>query len=266
MLKYRLCLFFAAVVLSCAASLPLCADTPQENNKLNLSSRFQKKWGSHPIKVRQQIYSPRISGSFPSNKTVKKCAERFYITMEYLPESLIRKSGVKYVTFLNNLKLNGKNAGGIASGNTIYLPVKFETGTVFHEFFHIFDPKSNNADWRKLNDKKFTYTGSKFYKINRPKKEERKIKKNNSDDDIEDSFVSSYAMSFEQEDRAETFAFMIVEGRKFLKRTKNPVIKAKMEYIMELFIQKKLLPKEFWEKHFDRKFNLKNRFYNPSAQ
>ena len=92
-------------------------------------------------------------------------------------------------------------------------------------------------------------------------KEKRQVKKNKHNHDIRNDFVSEYAMSFEHEDRAETFAYMIVEGKKFLKRTKNPVMKAKMEYIMALFIERKLLSNEFWNKHFDSKFRVKNRHY-----
>ena len=90
-------------------------------------------------------------------------------------------------------------------------------------------------------------------------KDKRQVKKNKNNNDIRDDFVSEYAMSFEHEDRAETFSYMIVEGKKFLKRTKNPIMKAKMEYIMALFVEKNLLDQEFWNKHFDSKFRIKKR-------
>ena len=230
-------------------------------NKINLSRRFQKKWGNRPIMVRQQLTKQTISGLLPSDQTVEKCAERFYRTLDYLPESLIRKTRLKYVTFLRKLKFNNEYAGGVASGDCIYLVVDFSEKTVFHEFFHIFDPQRHDAVWRNFNDKRFTYSGSKFYKVEMSKKQRRQVKKLNRKDDIADSFVSQYAMSFEHEDRAETFAYMIVEGRNFLKRTKNPVIKAKMEYIMDLFIKRNLLGRDFWDKHFDQKFKAKNRLY-----
>ena len=137
----------------------------------------------------------------------------------------------------------------------------FDTKTVFHEFFHIFDPHRKDANWTKLNGSKFIYGGSVFYKVDLNSKQRRQVKRNKRNDDVEEWFVSEYAMSFEHEDRAETFAHMIVEGKKFLKRTKNPVMKAKMEYIMTLFIERKLLSNEFWNKHFDSKFRVKNRHY-----
>ena len=240
---------------------------PAEENRVrtgkdSFSKSFQQKWGNRPIVVRQQYSNPHISGSFPSSRTVEKCAERFYTTLDYLPEQLIRKTRLKYVTFLNEVKLNGKNTGGVASGDTIFLPVKFQTKSVYHEFFHIFDPHPKDKNWTDLNDKKFIYSGSRYYKVDLNNKERRQVKNNKHRDDITKGFVSDYAMSFEHEDRAETFAHMIVEGKNFLKRTRNPVIKAKMEYIMELFIQRDLLDNAFWEKHFDSKFKVRNRLYS----
>ena len=259
MRKYFL-LWLGTIFVLAALQLP-AKENKVRIGKDNFSRRFQNKWGKRPITIRQKLANRRITGSFPNSRTVEKCAEEFYKTLDYLPEELIRKSGLKYVTFLNEVKLNGKRAGGIASGDTIFLPVDFETKTVFHEFFHIFDPHRKDKNWTKLNGSKFIYSGSVFYQVNLNSKQKRQVKKNKRNDDVTDGFVSEYAMSFEHEDRAETFAYMIVEGRRFLKRTKNPVIKAKMEYIMELFIKRDLLNKEFWDKHFDSKFKVRNHYY-----
>ena len=248
----------SGVALVCSGA----GEVKVRSGKANFSKRFQQQWGKRPLTVRQEIRNDRIAGSFPTSKTVEKSAEKFYKTLEYLPEELIVKSGLKYVTFVQDLKLNGQYAGGVASGDTIFLPPEFKDAAVFHEFFHVFDPKAKDEKWIKLNDPSFSYTGSQFYQIDYSKKERRKIKKNIRKDKIQEGFVSTYAMSFEHEDRAETFAYMIVEGKRFLKRTKNPVMKAKMEYIMELFVQRKLLDQAFWDKHFDSKFKVKNRFYS----
>ena len=260
MKKYSVIVY---LLLAWVLPVELCAqNSPAESKTIKFSKRFQQKWGNRPIQIRQHNSRSTITGTYPSDQTVEKCAERFYRTLDYLPESLIRKTRLKYVTFLRNLRLNGQPAGGIASGDTIFLPIDFSSKTVFHEFFHIFDPQRKDKRWTDLNDKKFVYSGSKFYEVKMTKKEKRQSKKTNRRDNVAESFVSSYAMSFEHEDRAETFAYMIVEGRRFLNRTKNPVIKAKMEYIMNLVVERNLLSKDFWEKHFNKKFKLENRFYS----
>ena len=141
MRKYY-CLFWGlTVLLYFQISLPLYAKEHKEfGGKANFSKTFYKHWGHKPIKVRQQIFSNQVRGTFPNSSTVESCAERFYKTLEYLPESLVVKSRLKYVTFLRDLKSNNQLAGGVAHGDTIYLPVDFTAKTVFHEFFHVFDP------------------------------------------------------------------------------------------------------------------------------
>ena len=257
---------FSILVLILALGLPTflfgADDSRSRRGKENFSNSFKKQWSSRPLKVRQQNLSKDISGSFPSSSVVAKSAERFYKALEYLPPDLIKKSGLKYVTFLRNLKLNGQPAGGAAGGGVIYLPPDFAEKTVYHEFFHIFEKSRKNETWCKFNPPGFRYTGNQFYGSKFSKKEQKQIRKNIRKDDVQEAFVSTYAMSAEGEDRAETFAFMIVEGKRFLKRTKNPVMKMKMEYIMELFIQRDLLNKQFWEQHFDGKFNSKKRYYS----
>ena len=155
------------------------------------------------------------------------------------------------------------NCAGIAAGDCMYLRRGFSKKTVYHEMFHIFDPKRENKKWQRANHKNFRYRGIDFPDKPLSKKHKRDLEKHyrKKGGNFDLDFVSRYAQSNEVEDRAETFAYMIVEGRRFLKRAKNPVIKAKMEYIMELFIKRDLLNKDFWDKHFDSKFKVRNRHY-----
>ena len=262
MLQHFLHNKIALILLCCTVPLLLeAARSTSRADNVDFSKRFQKKYGDHHIIIRQAILSPQVTGNFPVDRTVEKCADRFYQTLKYLPDDLIRKTRLKYVTFLRNLKLNKEAADGVASGDTIYLSVDFSQKTVFHEFFHIFDTQHTIPSWCNLNEKNFIYTGSKFYKHEFNRQEERQVRKNKRQRSIRDSFVSRYAMSNEMEDRAETFAHMIVEGKKFLKRCDNPVMSAKMQFIMDMFIKKGLLKQEFWKKHLECKFNSKNRFY-----
>ena len=226
----------------------------------NFSRKFLKDNSDQPIKIRQRLVVGHVNGKMPSVGTVEKCAKRFYEALEYLPEDLIRKTRLKYVTFLINPSFNNKRVGGLASGDTIILDVNFSAGTVFHEFFHIFDPHRTSKAWNDINGD-FIYIGTKYYEANLSRAEKKQSRKNLRKRDIVKGFISEYAMGNEREDRAETFAAMIVEGKNFMKRTKNPVMKAKMEYIMRLFIERDLLSEEFWNKHFESRFNIKNRHF-----
>lgn len=259
--------YFLLAGITLGLLMPFLLDAKDEkdhqlkNGRTDFSRKFQKEWLDRPIVIRQEFVSGAINGYFPSSGTVEKCAKRFYKALDYLPEELIRKSGLKYVTFLRSPSLNGKRVGGIASGNTIFLNVNFSSKTVFHEFFHIFDPCRHQKKWTDLNDRNFIYIGNKYYEAKLTRDEKKQARKSIRKRDIARGFVSDYAMSNETEDRAETFAYMIVEGKNFLRRTKNPAVKAKMEYIMSLFTDRNLLDKAFWEKHFDCRFKLKNRHY-----
>ena len=212
-----------------------------------------KKYSRHKIIVRQKRpKSKYVSVSLPPLNKVEPAAKKFFTALDKLPEEFIKRTGLKYVTFVTDLKVNKISAGGVAAGDTIVLNLSFSDKTVYHELFHIFDHNNDLRGWKKLNDDGFIYTGSDYYKermsLGRKKRKEKNLasKRYNAD------FVSLYAMSNEREDRAETFAYMISEKKKFLDRTeKSEVLREKMKFIIDNTSKKKLLGKEFWLKNFE---------------
>ena len=212
-----------------------------------------KKYGRHRIVVRQELpVSQAVDGELPPEDIVPSLAKRFFDALDALPEGFVKRSGLSYVTFLENPTLNGVPCSGVASGDTIILSVSFSPLVVYHELFHIFDPQRQNKKWTKLNDPKFVYTGSDFYPA-RLKRSKAKRKEQNLTEAIFDAdFVSRYAMSNELEDRAETFAYMVCEKKDFLKRVeKSPVLWKKMIYIINMTDRNKLLGKDFWQDIFE---------------
>lgn len=215
-------------------------------------SRFtSKKYGNKRITVRQRTPRGVIDGTLPSQEVVTRAAERFFKALEALPEDFIKRSGVKYVTFLENPTLKKIPVGGIASGESIYLNVNFSAHTVYHEFFHIFDPKPVERQWNRLNSKGFIYTGNDYYSANLSRSRRKRKDRNLASGTFDADFVSRYAMSNEREDRAETFAAMMVEKGRFLKRAeRSEVLKKKMDFIIEITGKRRLMGRDFWEKHF----------------
>ena len=210
-----------------------------------------QKYGSVRIRVRQVTPRGGIAGTPVPRARVPELSERFFRSINRLPESFISKSGLKYVTFVTGLQLNNAPAAGVASGDTIYLAADCDAHTIYHELYHIFDPPGKNKQWLKLNPGGFVYTGSVFYQERLSKFKRKKMSANLEDGRFKDDFVSRYAMSNEREDRAETFAAMIVEGERFLRRTeKSPVMKKKMEYIIDATDRRNLLGKDFWSRRF----------------
>ena len=79
----------------------------------------------------------------------------------------------------------------------------------------------------------------------------KKRQENSNSGKFDLDFVSRYAMSTDVEDRAETFAYMVTEGPRFLERAElSPVLRKKMGYIIDMIEKKRLLGKIFWERHF----------------
>lgn len=210
------------------------------------------------IQIRQAVPQGKITGILPPPELIPSLSEKFFDAVNYLPTNFIQNSGIRYVTFLKDLKFKGLPVAGMASKdiNTIYLSTTFKAKTIYHELYHIFDPIRENQYWCQLNAHNFIYTGSKFYSENLSKSKYKKVSKNLSRMTYNLDFVSRYAMSNEREDRAETFAYMIVEGPKFFNRTKRShVLKKKMDYIIQITTQKKLVSPTFWKKHFSAREN-----------
>ena len=224
-------------------------------NKEKSGSWKERRFGKIKIRVRQdRPGSSDIRGTLPAESKVPEMAERVFEALEIFPPAFLEKSRIRYVTFLDDLTLRKVPAGGVASGDTIYLKTTADSRTVYHELFHTFDPSlqiNQNRKWMSFNDRNFVYTGSGFISMKTTKFRRKKRQDNLESGRFDRDFVSRYAMSNDVEDRAETFAFMMAEGPAFLKRAEaSPVLKKKMEYIIDLTGKKRLLGKDFWDRHF----------------
>ena len=215
-------------------------------------TRFDsKKYGGQRISVRQRTPRGTVGGILPSPGQVKVAAERFFKVLDALPENFVQKSGLRYVTFLERPTHKDIPIGGLASGETIYLNVSCSAKTIYHELFHIFDPRSADTRWSRLNRKNFIYTGSVYRSAHLSRARRRRVESNVGSGEFNADFVSRYAMSNEREDRAETFAAMMTEGANFLKRVeKSPVLREKMLSIIEITSKRKLMGRDFWNNHF----------------
>ena len=237
-----LLLMLAAAMLF---ALPLSAGkAPKKNDGLS------RTYGRITITVRQIVPKGQISGRLPDESKVPDMAKEFFQALNELPEEFIYRTGIKTVTFLEDLKLNGADAGGVAGGGMIWLRPQAPRHTIYHEIFHIFDPDRNDKSWTKLNNRRFIYTGSDFYAADLSRSKTRKMNKNVEEHRFDYDFVSRYAMSDEREDRAETFAAMVVEGPNFLRRAAaSSVMKKKMEYIIDVTGKRNLLGRDYWRQH-----------------
>lgn len=144
-----------------------------------------------------------------------------------------RKFQINSISFVKSIKQNGEKHFGYRIGHDIYLTNEYIDFVFFHEMYHIIDIDYKNDEWIKINLKNFKY-GEKTSK------------------DFKPHFIRRYSQTSICEDKADIFAFMLKEGKNFLKRCeKSNIIKQKMFLMITETIERDLITKDFWEKHLE---------------
>ena len=179
---------------------------------------------------------------------VKDFLPGFFAALDVFPVRFLRETKLHTVVLCRNLTSNGIRAGGLAGGGKISLSVPFGNKTIYHEMFHIADKKRQDEDWTRLNNKQFVYGGSVYKPVELDKKSQAKADAAKSSEMIRKDFVSDYAMSNEREDRAETFAFMVANPKRFAEMAKeSPVLAKKAEHVKKIVRDfSPAMNKDFW--------------------
>jgi hypothetical protein len=203
--------------------------------------------------LNQKVTFPgKITGKPIGTDKLEDELDRFFKALDALTVSFVKSSRLNVVMVVDDLKVDGKGAAGLAYGKVIYLQTGFSARVVYHELFHVVDDGPLAKSWAKLNPKSFVYKGSVYAPANLTGRKKTQMEKNEATGDMSLHFISDYAQSNEAEDRAETFAAMVSEGPKFLQRCeRSEVIAKKMEYLKNLTAKQSLLGRDYWEKHFE---------------
>lgn len=231
----------------------------RENKEISKNYRQSAKKYRFTIDEKTKLPG-HMSGILLPINVIEKELDRFFVALDDLGVSFVRKSGLKRVAICRDLTVNGKGVGGVAIGDCIYLNYGFSKKTVYHEMFHVFDPKRDNKAWIRLNHKDFLYRGAKSSSQELSERKQRDVQKHYAQVrlNFDADFVSMYAQTNEVEDRAETFAYMIAEGPRFLQRVrKSSVLYNKMLLIIEMTSRSSLLGKDFWRLKFGSQLVLK---------
>ena len=192
--------------------------------------------------------SGEISGRAVSREEIKPLLGQFFTAIDIFPVRFLKRTGLDTVVFCHDLKLRGVPAGGVASGNVIYLASSFNSHVVYHELYHVADPSRENTKWTKLNDKKFAYGGSKFDPAEGNKRQIERAAAAREDAGLRGGFVSDYAMSSEVEDRAETFAFRVANPKVFAEQCKTSSVLTQKEALVKDMVRdfSPAMNKDFW--------------------
>jgi hypothetical protein len=201
----------------------------------------------------------RIDGANPDAASLKNYLPMFVEEFSLYPPECIKRSDLKKVIVCKSLRFAEQLRSAIPdyAHDTLYLDCEngiwssaYMRHTVHHEYFHIIDWKDDgrvyeDKEWSALNPKGFKYgTGG----------------KNNQDNDAYGTganlsgFLSAYATTGVEEDKAEMFANMMVRYKAVERRAQaDAVIASKFARMKELL--KQFCPEmddAFWRKISER--------------
>lgn len=203
----------------------------------------------------------KLSDSDIQGKPAEKSALEAYVPtfvseFSLYPKELIARAKLKRVVLCEGLALSGQLRAAVPDWehDTLYLDVSrgrtsklYQNRVLHHEFFHFLDYKDDGKvyrddDWAKLNSPGFKY-GSGGAKV----QDNRKTGVPTTE---YAGFVDHYATTGVEEDKAETFTYMITDAAYLAERCKaEPVLAAKVSRIRELMA--KFCPKmgeAFWQR------------------
>ncbi len=154
--------------------------------------------------------------------------------------SLLARAGLKRIVLCEQLAFAGqlRNAVPDFESGTLYLEVKrgqhnspYLRRVMHHDFFHMIDYRDDGSlyqdeQWCKLNPKDFKY--------GKGGQTAQDIANTAALSDRYPGFLNHYSTTGVEEDKAEIFAWMIVEPETMKDRQSDPTLAAKMERIRHL--------------------------------
>ncbi len=239
----RLIVLSAALLLSGCTSVndrhPFISVTGTEalSNKLHVP--IEEPTGAV---ISQNRYGP-INCANPDQNSLSQYEPIFVEEFSYYPVTAIKRSGLQEIILCRALDFEGAHRTALPDydHDAFYLDVErgganqeYQRKVIHHEFFHIIDWKDDGLvysddAWASLNANGFKYgRGGKFA---------QKDPRESVFDGSLKGFVTRYAMSGVEEDKAETFANMMVNYQLMEKRVENdPVLKSKFVRMKQVLI------------------------------
>lgn len=253
---------FSSVVVTCmqfVVSVGL-AQIPNENAQQfrqlrDLAAKYEIAIALSNLSFPVKTFHGSIGGREADNETLEKYQKLLVAEVNRYPTTLMRNSKLKRIILCDELTYEGQRRNAIPDfeHDDLYLDVKrgdhnqrYQRKVIHHEFFHVIDYKDDGSvyadnSWSALNPAGFRYGNG----------------GRNAQDDASTSlltdrypgFLNHYSTTGVEEDKAETFANMIVDLRHVQNRAaKDPVVKSKvvaMKALLEKFCPE--IDEEFWK-------------------
>jgi hypothetical protein len=220
----------------------------------SVAEHYNIKIINHTAPFSVKIFHGTIDGQPPDAERLQNYVPLFQSEFTIYPRALIEHALLKRVVLCEDLAFEGQRRSAVPDfeHDTLYLDVargthqpQYQRKVIHHEFFHIIDYRDDgqiytDERWSSLNRPDFKYgTGGKFAQ-------------DQPDTGVLTEkfpgFLNHYSTTGVQEDKAEIFAYMIVEPTYIAKRTKtDPVLKAKVQRMRELLADFcPEMDEEFW--------------------
>lgn len=222
-----------------ALSHPLSANPPMDELAA-LANRQRVEFVTTNPKFPIKTLHGLIEGKAADSKDMESYLPIFLAEWQLYPPELIRKTGLKRVILCGDLSFAGQRRGAIPDfeHNDLYFDVKrgrhnelYIRKVIHHEFYHIID----------LRDDGLLYADERWAALNPPGFKYGAGGKNAQGDatvslitDAVPGFLNKYSMTGVEEDKAEIFANLVVNGPAIEKRANvDKVIASKVTRLKE---------------------------------
>jgi hypothetical protein len=180
------------------------------------------------------VSSGTIEGKAGSEENNDTYAELLWTEWSLYPPALVRNAGLKRIILAEQLAFGGQLRTAVPDfrRGDLYLDTArgryddaYVRRVIHHEFFHMIDTRDDGVlygdpAWSKLNSAGFQYGSG-------GKNAQGDSQAGVARDDLP-GFIDTYAMTGVEEDKAEVFAFLMVDPAGFESRAaRDPVLRAK---------------------------------------
>ena len=199
----------------------------------------QVRWADRPFYV--PVNTKSWTGERPTDAQLDRWLPAVREALSQYPAQVLERMHVDHVVLMRQLKFRRQHRNGTMVGRTGTMLLNTDTfaratqreiaRAVHHEVFHALDYADgdlwNDPAWDALNRPDFRYGGG--------GRTMQELKGAGAWDPDRAGFLTQYATSGNEEDKAEMFSWMMVELQKVEARAgRDPVLQAKFDRIKEL--------------------------------
>jgi hypothetical protein len=231
------------------------ADIRVANAVAELSAKLTIPIVASGVTFPVRTYHGQINGYDAAPATIASYLPILALEWELYPRAAIEKSALRRIILCDELTFAGQRRTAVPDleNNDLYLDAargrydeRYTRSVIHHEFFHIIDYRDDGelyADrrWAELNPTSFAYsTGGK----NAQGDSSASLMSNDRP-----GYLNTYSMTGVEEDKADVFANMIVNGKLLTERAAaDPVLHTKMQLMKELLSKFCAeIDEHFWE-------------------